>query len=252
MEIRTEGEFSFADVGSGRPVLLLHGLFGALSNWTGLINGFSDRYRLILPILPIYDAASNVAPNVEDLARFAADFMRRMKIGPCLTIGNSLGGHIGLILALSSPELVKALVLTGSSGLFESGMGSTFPKINNYEYIKERVGYTFYDPATADKTLVDEVFETVNDRNKALRIIKIARAAQKSNMRDELPKIRKPVALIWGLNDTITPAYVAHEFFAFLPQAEELHFIDRCGHAAMMERPDVFNQKLAPFLKKHA
>ncbi len=252
MNVRTEGEFTYADAGRGSPVLLLHGLFGALSNWTGLINGFSDRYRLLLPILPIYDATSNVVPSVEGLTRFVLEFMHRIKIGPCAAIGNSLGGHIGLTLALTSPEMVKALVLTGSSGLFEAGMGGSSPKIGNYEYVKERVGYTFYDPAIADKQLVDEVFDVVNDRNKALRIIKIARAAQRTNMRDELPKIHKPVSLIWGLNDTITPTRVAHEFFSLLPQVEALHFIDRCGHAAMMERPEIFNRKLAPFLEKYA
>jgi pimeloyl-ACP methyl ester carboxylesterase len=113
------------------------------------------------------------------------------------------------------------------------------------------VGYTFFDPNTAGKELVDEVFDIINDRNKALRIIKIARAAQKSNMRDELHKIHHPTLLVWGLNDTITPAYVAHEFHAFLPNAQ-LKFIDRCGHAAMMERPDVFNPIIAPFLEKYA
>ncbi|MCS7085912.1 MAG: alpha/beta fold hydrolase [Bacteroidia bacterium] len=251
MEVKFDGDFHYADVGEGKPVVLLHGLFGALSNWTGLIEGFRHRYRLILPLLPIYDTKSSVPPTVEGLADFVAEFMNRLRLGPCAIVGNSLGGHVALVLALSSPQMVKALVLTGSSGLFEAGLGSSFPKINNYEYVRERVGYTFYDPATASPELVDEVFSVVNDRNKALRIIKIARAAQKTNMRDKLANVRCPVLLIWGLNDTITPAYVAHEFFTFLPRAE-LRFIDRCGHAAMMERPDVFNQKLAPFLEKYA
>ncbi len=140
------------------------------------------------------------------------------------------------------------MVLTGSSGLFENSMGASFPKRGNYAYVEERVGFTFYDPTVATQELVDEVFNVTNSNSKCLRIIAIARSAQRHNLSKELTKIRVPVLLVWGLNDTITPPPVAHEFARLLPQAE-LRFLDHCCHAPMMERPAGFNAYLRRFLR---
>jgi pimeloyl-ACP methyl ester carboxylesterase len=142
------------------------------------------------------------------------------------------------------------MILTGSSGLFESGMGSGFPKRGSYEYIRERVGYTFYSPETATKELVDEVFEIVSDNFKTLRILRIAKSAQRHNMRKDIVNIQVPTLLVWGLNDNITPPRVAHEFDRLIPNTE-LHFIDQCGHAAMMEQPGAFNRITARFLQTY-
>ena len=140
------------------------------------------------------------------------------------------------------------MILTGSSGLFESGMGSSFPKRGSYEYIRERVAYTFYSPDTASKELVDEVFDIVGDNFRTLKILRIARSAQRHNMRTEIVNIKVPTLLIWGLNDNITPPRVAYEFQKLIRNSE-LKFIDKCGHAAMMEQPKLFNSILSVFLK---
>jgi pimeloyl-ACP methyl ester carboxylesterase len=142
-------------------------------------------------------------------------------------------------------------VLTGSSGLYENSFGGSFPRRESYDFIKEKVEFTFYDPATATKELVDEVFATVNDRNRVIRILAMAKSAIRHNMAKELYKIKIPVCLIWGKNDKITPPEVAIEFNETLPDSE-LHWIDRCGHAPMMERPEEFNAVLNRFLEKTA
>ena len=108
---------------------------------------------------------------------------------------------------------------------------------------------TFYDPAVATKELVDEVYSTVNDRMKAIRIISLAKSAIRNNLGEELSGILQPTLLIWGNNDTITPPFVGREFQRLIPSSE-LHFIDKCGHAPMMEVPDEFNTILHQFLKK--
>ena len=54
-QIREEAGFRYVDEGQGEILLLLHGLFGALSNWDSVIGTFSDRYRVIIPLLPIYE-----------------------------------------------------------------------------------------------------------------------------------------------------------------------------------------------------
>jgi hypothetical protein len=104
-------------------------------------------------------------------------------------------------------------VLTGSSGLFEEGMGSTFPRRSSYEFVAERVAYTFYDPAQATPELVQEVYEIVNDNYKALRVLKIAREAQRSFVAPWLHEINIPTALIWG---SMIPSRLSTWHMAFI------------------------------------
>jgi len=248
MQIKEQNGYSFIDEGDGEILLLLHGLFGALSNWDSVVKRFSENYRVMIPLLPIYTMPVKEA-GLESLNKFVEGFVEDQKISNLNIIGNSLGGHVGLIFTLKNPDKVKRLILTGSSGLFENAMGGSFPKRGSYDYIQERVAYTFYDPKTATKELVDEVFETTKSIPKALRIVAIAKSAQRNNMADEIPNIKVPTLLIWGLNDTITPPYVGHEFDRLIPNTT-LRFIDKCCHAPMMERPEEFNEILENFLEE--
>lgn len=249
MNIKRHKGFQYIDEGEGEVLLLLHGLFGALSNWEGVTTHFSAHYRVIIPMMPIYEMPLKEA-GLEGLFRFVDDFVTQMELDQLTLLGNSLGGHIGLIYTLRKPEKVVRLVLTGSSGLFENGTGGSYPKRGNYEFVRERVAYTFYDPNVATKELVDEVFEVTRSIPKCQRMVVIARSAQRHNMSDELKHIRIPTLLIWGLNDTITPPVVAHEFYKRLPNAE-MRFIDKCGHAPMMEHPERFNALLDSFLQRN-
>ena len=247
LQIKEKNNFRYVDEGTGEVLLLLHGLFGALSNWQEVVAEFSRRYRVVIPLLPIYDMPLLKA-GVPGLVSFVEEFLAEVGLlAPCAVLGNSLGGHIALVYTLQNPARVSRLVLTGSSGLFEDGMGGSFPKRGNYAYVQERVAYTFYDPAVATQELVDEVFSVTNSNAKCLRIISIARSAQRHNLSKELGKIQVPTLLVWGLNDTITPPVVAHEFHRLLPNSE-LRFLDHCGHAPMMERPVEFNALLRRFL----
>lgn len=246
--IKKQGNYQYIDEGEGEILMMLHGLFGALSNWEGVINHFRSKYRVIIPLMPIHDMPIKEA-GCQGLAVFIEAFVKDMGLTDLTLVGNSLGGHVALIYTLKHPENVKRLVLTGSSGLFENAMGGSYPKRGSYEYIKERVEYTFYDPKTATKELVDEVFEITNNIQKVLRIIAIAKSAQRNNMAKEIVHITAPTLLIWGLNDTITPPHVGHEFNQLIKHSE-LHFIDKCCHAPMMERPQEFNGILANWLQK--
>lgn len=244
--VKEEQGFKFVDEGQGQVLLLLHGLFGALSNWEGVVNRFSKNFRVVIPMLPIYEMPIREA-GLEGLRKFVEDFVAFKNLDNLIIMGNSLGGHIALLYTLNNERYVKKLILTGSSGLFEDSMGGSYPKRGNYQYIKERVSYTFYDPEVASKDLVDEVFETTKSIPKCMRIVAIAKSAQRSNMADEIPKIKIPTLLVWGLNDTITPPVVAHEFNRLIPNSK-LKFIDKCCHAAMMEHPETFNEIVEEFL----
>ncbi len=246
--VQNDGKYEYIDVGEGTTLLLLHGLFGALSNFEGVIRHFKDKARVVVPLLPIFRLPLDKA-TVQGLVDFVYQFVRDKNLKDLVLVGNSLGGHVALVYSLQHPEDVRALVLTGSSGLYERTFGGSYPKRGDYQYIKEKTEYTFYDPKVATKELVDEVYNIVNDRHKALRLISMSRSAMKHNLRNELGKINKPICLIWGKQDRITPPEVAEEFKALLPDAE-LCYIDKCGHAPMMEHPDEFNRIMEQFLRK--
>lgn len=246
--MKEEQGFKFIDQGSGQILLLLHGLFGALSNWEGVVNKFSGNHRIIIPMLPIYELPVRQA-GLEKLIEFLESFIDHMKLENFDIMGNSLGGHMALMYTLKHPENVNRMILTGSSGLFENAMGGSFPRRGSYDYIKERVQYTFYDPDTATEEYIQEVFETTKDIPKCLRIVSIAKSAQRNNLAKELHKIKAETLLIWGLNDTITPPIVAHDFNRMISNSE-LRFIDKCCHAPMMEHPQLFNEILEEFLNK--
>lgn len=248
-EIKHQGKFRFVEEGEGAPLVLLHGLFGALSNFKDLIDYFSKYVKVVVPILPLYELTL-LDTTVSGLSKYVHRFIELRGYDQIHLLGNSLGGHVGLVYALNHPEHIKTIILTGSSGLFENGMGETYPKRGNYDFIKKKTELTFYDPAVASKDLVDEVFEIVNNRLKAIKIISLAKSAIRHNLGDELQEIKAPTLLIWGKNDTITPPMVAEEFHRLIPNCE-IHYINHCGHAPMMEVPGEFNAILDEFLQKH-
>jgi len=249
-EIHKEGKFDYVEVGTGEPLMLLHGLFGALSNFSDLIEHFKHTHKVIVPILPLYDL-DLLHTTVKGLAKHVQQFIDHKGYDQIHLLGNSLGGHVGLVYILSHPEKIKTLTLTGSSGLFENAMGDSYPKRGDYEYIKAKTAETFYDPAVATKELVDEVFEITNSRIKVIKIIALAKSAIRNNLGEELGQIKVPTLLIWGKNDKVTPPFVAEDFHKLIPNSE-LAFIDQCGHAPMMEVPLAFNQILEKFLHAHA
>ncbi len=247
-EIKQQDKFRFIEEGNGEPLVLLHGLFGALSNFRTLIEYFKQHNKVIVPMLPLLEM-DILHTSVGGLAKFVHKFLDARVLDKVHLMGNSLGGHVALVHTLKHPERIKSLILTGSSGLFENGMGDSYPKRGDYEYIKKKTELTFYDPNTATKELVDEVYSITNNRLKAIKIIALAKSAIRNNLGEELNQIKQPTLLVWGNNDTITPPFVAREFNKLIPNSE-LHFIDKCGHAPMMEVPDEFNAILHKFLKK--
>lgn len=248
-ELKEVDKFKFIEEGEGETLLLLHGLFGAMSNFADLIEHFRKSYKVVVPILPLFDL-DIFHTSVGGLQKFVNKFIETRGYTNIHLLGNSLGGHVALVHVLKHPEQIKTLTLTGSSGLFENGMGDSYPKRGDYEYIKKKTQLTFYDPEMATKELVDEVFEITNSRVKVIKIIALAKSAIRNNLGEELNQIKQPTCLIWGNNDTITPPFVGKEFNKLIPNSE-LHFVDKCGHAPMMEVPVEFNSILSAFLDKH-
>lgn len=245
-QIVHEKEFKYLELNPEKEVLLLlHGLFGALSNFKDLAKSFTD-YNIVIPLLPIMSMPMKKL-GLMGMVDYVDRFIEHKEYNNIHILGNSLGGHIAQLYALRKPNKIKSITLTGSSGLFESAMGNSFPKRGNYDYIKAKVESTFYDPIIATKELVDEVFDTVNDRAKALRIVVTAKSAVRNNLADKIHKIKAETLLVWGKDDQITPPFVGEKFKDLIPNSR-LEFIEKCGHAPMMERPHLFNSILNNFL----
>ncbi len=244
-----EGNFRYIETNGGsETLLLLHGLFGALSNFDGIINHFSKTYNVVVPMLPIFELPLRKV-SVAGLVDHVADFVAYKGYEKVHVLGNSLGGHVSLLFALAHPERISSVILTGSSGLFESAMGTSFPKRGDREFIRKKTQDTFYRPEVATEDLINEVYDTVNDTGKAIRIIATAKSAVRHNLADSLHEIKAPVLLIWGREDKVTPAFVGEKFHELIPHSR-LIFVDECGHAPMMEHPALFNQYLEAFLEQ--
>ena len=241
-----EKEYSYIEEGDGFPIIVLHGLMGNLSNFNEVTRFFKERnFKVIMPVLPIYELPL-LKTSVKELAKFLDNFIIHKKIKDFVLMGNSLGGHIGLYYTKMFNK-AKGMILTGSSGLYEKGMGSGYTKRGDYNVIKKKVEEVFYSPEVASKELVDEVFETVNDRSKLIKILAMAKSAIRHNMAADLPKMKLPTCIIWGKNDNVTPPDVGDEFHKLLPNSS-LFWIDKCGHAPMMEHPNEFNKILFDWL----
>jgi 2-hydroxy-6-oxonona-2,4-dienedioate hydrolase len=235
---------NFVDIGNGDPIVLLYGLFGSVRNFVWLSRHLRKTNRVIIPVFPFYELGVSV--DIFILTEYLHRLTEELELEKFHLLGNSMGGHIALLYTLQHPEKVQSLILSGSSGLYENGMGDSFPKRKNYNYIKEKAELTFYDPCIATVELVDEIFATVNSR-KALQIVSLAKSAIHTNLKNELPAISADCCLIWGKNDVITPPDVALEFNRLIPNSQ-LFWIDKCGHVPMLETPETFNAILDGFL----
>ncbi|MDY0780744.1 alpha/beta hydrolase [Tenacibaculum sp. IB213877] len=247
--LKTEGKFTYAEAGEGRPLIVLHGLMGALSNFDETFKHFSENgYKVLIPELPLYTLPL-LKTNVKNLASFLHDFIEYKKLEEVVLLGNSLGGHIALYYIKHYPQDVAALVLTGSSGLYENSMGNNYPRRGDKEFVRKKTQEVFYDKAIATDELIDQVYDVINDRNTLVKTLAIAKSAVRHNMAKDLPNMKQPTCIIWGKNDTVTPPEVADDFHKLLPDSD-LFWIDKCGHAAMMEHPAEFNSILENWFKE--
>ncbi len=230
-------------------LVLLHGLFGALSNWDStlpLFARFGKPMALHLPIL----SGHRSEVKVKALAAYTEFFVRSRNLAPVALCGNSLGGHVALRLCLASPELVDCLILSGTSGLYEHSV-DTLPIRPDQRFIRDHMARVFKNKAFITDEAVDEIHGILTKRTNVLNIIHAARSAKKDNLQNLLSQIKVPTLLLWGEDDEVTTMEVARTFARLMPNSE-LHTIKNCGHAPMIEHPEWFAEHVETFLKKHS
>ncbi len=248
--IKQEGKFTWLEQGkNGKPIILLHGLMGGIDNFGEMVDIISTKYKVYGLDLKLFEGIK-LKVSVKALSDYLYNFMDHLKLENATLIGNSMGGHIGLIFAKKNPNMVDSLILTGSSGLYENSMGDSFPRRGDKDYIRKKTEEVFYNPKVATDELVDNVFEIATNRIKVLKLLAYAKSAIRHNMSQDLPHIQIPTCLIWGAEDKVTPPHVAKEFHDLLPNSE-LNWIPLCGHAPMWEHPKKFSKIVLKFLQKN-
>jgi pimeloyl-ACP methyl ester carboxylesterase len=243
-------EFTYEEFGGHGPrLILLHGLFGAASNWDSVIpylTRFCRPINLHFPLLALHSSEA----RVKALAVYTEAFLRVIGETDALLCGNSLGGHVALRLALARPELVRGMVLAASSGLYEHSV-EALPLRPNAHFVRKHMAKVFHNQAFVTDAAIDEIASILVAKGNVLKMIQAARSAKKDNLQKLLPTVTMPTLLLWGLNDHITTMDVAHTFKSLIPDSE-LETIDECGHAPMIEFPEWFAHRVEFFLQRRS
>ncbi|NBB95393.1 MAG: alpha/beta fold hydrolase [Planctomycetes bacterium] len=243
----------------GIHLVLLHGMMGEPENWHGVLPHLSDDVQPLLPRFPFFERADSPR-TIPDCVEFVKDYIdRHVNHGPVVLGGNSLGGHVSLLIAIDRPEQIAGLVLTGSSGLFERQITGQRGANPSRQWYREKMKEIFYDPRHVTARLVDRVVDTLESRLARRHLVSIAKSAKRDNLADRLESVHCPVLLAWGKQDSITPPDVAAEFHALIAESE-LVWLNECGHAAMIEQPhqlglaisDWWRRRIAPPLTSPA
>ncbi|MBX3322393.1 MAG: alpha/beta hydrolase [Phycisphaeraceae bacterium] len=234
-----------AQTGVGLPVVFLHGLVGLNEHWEGVVERVKHRFScttLELPLLSL-DGPDCSIQSVTDLTiQFLKKFMKQ----PVVLVGNSFGGHVALRVALKRKALVRGLVLAGSSGLFERTFVKGAPVRPSREWLVEKIGELFHDRSFMSLADVDRAHAALSAKGGARAMVRLSRSARRNHLGDHIGQIAAPTLLIWGRNDIVTPPSAAQGFADLIP-GSELFWIDRCGHAPMIEAPAEFARAMLDF-----
>lgn len=222
--------------GSGAPIVILNGLLGLNEHWFPLLPTLAKRNQVFLIQPPLLEM-KGPGCTVDGVTRLIAGVLETLIDRPALVVGNSLGGHVALKLALEGHPLVRALALVGSSGLFERGFEKGVEHSPSQGWLEKKIGDLFFDRSRMIPGMVAAAHAELSRRSAARALVKLGRSAKNDHLGERIAGLTTPTLLAWGRNDVVTPPEVAEEFHALLPNSR-LVWLDRCGHAPQIERPD--------------
>ena len=251
------GALHYREQGSGPPLMLLHANPGDSRDYEAVMPALAQRHRVIALDWPGYGAsAMPPAPETRDALYFNSvlrEFVQRLDLQGTVLIGNSLGGNAAARLAISDPQLVRALVLVSPGGFtahnivtraFCALQGSRWalsPRLWARLYLRRKTPVT-----TA-------MLERAGNEQSSPAALALNRAVWRSfaqpahDLRGVASGIRVPVLLLCGRQDPAIPAHKDGRIAArCLPQAQ--FEVMPCGHAPFAELPELFLQRVLPWL----
>jgi pimeloyl-ACP methyl ester carboxylesterase len=249
----------------GPPLVLIHGLGGCAANWVDLAPRLAERRRVLVPELPGH-GLSTPLPAVPNLAVFAdrvAHVAEREGLLPAAVAGHSLGGIVGLRMALRRPADVTALVLAAAAGISSTTRRARYG-LRILSIIGPRRLVAPWADSVADSAVLRYLVfgrwgaadplvmsrAAVNGFLEGTRLTSdsqsAARALVLDDVRQELEQIRCPTLVLWGARDNQLALGDAYDFVRRL--GSELRVIADCGHLLIGERPDVCAEAVEKFL----
>jgi pimeloyl-ACP methyl ester carboxylesterase len=252
----------YGDVGSGEPVVLLHGAGPGATAWSNFranVDDLARSHRLLLPDLPRFgrsDKPRTTVPRLDFLSTSIASFLDAVGVQRAHFIGNSLGGQAALKLAIDHPERVGRLVVIGSNAISWS-IFSPLPA-EGVRHIAGYYGGEGPSPAKMRTVLESLVYDTsrITDDLVAERyaasvdpeIVAVNREGHwpRQSLDAELARLKAPTLIVWGQDDRASPLDAALTMLRLIPDAR-LHVFNRCGHWAQVERAAEFDRLVLDF-----
>ena len=246
LEKNVEPEIEFTNENNGkRNILLLHGLFGAVSNWDSIIEPLKEFSNPIAISFPI--ATGKISDiSVSSLTLLTEYFIRTQNFSDLIICGNSLGGHVALKLALESPELFSKMILSGSSGLYEHQV-EKLPLKPTSEFVRNQMEKVFFNKEFITDEGIKSIVDCLLNKKTFLNYVIAAKSAKHDNLENILGKINKETLLLWGEDDEVTPLDIARMFNTLIKNST-LKTISSCGHAPMIEHPEWFVEEIKNFI----
>jgi pimeloyl-ACP methyl ester carboxylesterase len=249
----------YRDIGSGFPVVFLHGYTGNSRNWALTVPALSDRFRCISPDHRGHGLSgkphSPGAYSLEEMADDVYMLLHSLGVHECYLVGHSMGGMIAQYVALEHPEIVRALVL-------EDTAAESLPVRNEYRnrllaIAREQGMEAAFDeqlrlnpdPRLAANPQFVKLWREQFLLTGADAYIACGEAmAHRPSLVSRLHGIDVPVLIVCGEHDEpfLQPSRVMHEAIP----GSELVIIEGAGHGPQMETPAEFNRVLAGFLDR--
>jgi pimeloyl-ACP methyl ester carboxylesterase len=254
----------------GPPLVLLHGVGDNAFDWQWVMPTLAHTYQVYAPDLPGSGGSAKPLPDYSPafFTRFAAGFLDALGIERAAVVGNSLGGLVGLRLALSAPERVTALGLVSSGGL---GGEVTYAlrSLALPGYGKLAVAWGKRRPGALQRALGRSALlfarpwrvprEWIKEQYRLARLpgfleaqlatvrAQVGLRGQREVLVDRLSHLKAPTLVVWGARDRVLPYSQGQEAAARLPEGT-LELVPDCGHAPYVEQPERFVSGLGQFL----
>jgi len=253
----------YLEYGAGEPIVLLHGSGIGASGYSNFKSNYQclvdDGFRVIIIDHLGYgfsDKPRGVAYTLDLFVECTRQLLRRIGVGPCTMVGNSLGGAIALGYALAYPGSVSGLILMAPGGIEEKAdyfameghvaMRAAFEAGTALTASRMKVllqNELVYDAAVMTDELIAERMEVQQLQNDQVIVSMVI-----PNMTARLAEIRCPVLVLWGLQERLMPMTGIDKLARGCANARVV-LVPRCGHWVMLEHRDLFNRMVLDFLR---
>ncbi len=261
------------DVGSGPPLVFVHGLSGCWQNWLLNIPAFIDAHRVIAVDLPGFGRSPMPREKItiSGYGRWLDALMSALDVEAAAVVGNSMGGFVAAETAIKFPHRVERLVLVAAAGLSierqrNDGVLRALEVTENVTQFlmarllsksdalvsrpRGRKALMWFAAAHPDRMDPRVVKEQMNGANTP-GFVPALDALTSYPIRDRISEIGCPTLIVWGPKDMLVPIRDAHEFDRLIPDSRLVVYEDT-GHVPMLEQPERFNRDLAAFLAEQA